>query len=96
MTIKYVGDITFNGDVPAMPTDTNIPEKKEWSKYAIWVFNGKQYNPVSQKAVDSLDNAVKTLAAKGYVGAKKEGKRKLSSIKYYIKTLGVEDFTLTK
>lgn len=98
MTKKLIGEIEVSqtpdgGITVAMPTGTEIPEKKEWSKHAIWQFNGKAYKPLTQKAEDCLVAAVKDIESKGYAKATKEGKRKLTSVRYAILTTGVEPFT---
>jgi len=73
-----------------------LPPKTEWHNYSIWEFNGKRYRPVTQKAIDGLENLVKQFSDLGYTKAIKDGKRKPSSVKYAICTFGVEDFKIVK
>ena len=97
MTQKLVGEITFSADnIPQMPTSTDVPDKKDWHLHSIFEFNGKVYKPVTQKASDSLENAVKHLQNAGFKSATKEGKRKPTSLRYAIQTTGVEDFIYLK
>lgn len=96
MTKKLVGEIAVEGSAVRMPTCQEIPDKKDWHCFSIFDFNGKVYKPVTQKAIDSLENAVKKLEEQGYKNATKEGKRKPTSLKYAIQTTGVEAFTFCK
>ena len=92
MTTKFVGEIKFDNGKIIMPSNKDIPPKKEWNHYAIFQFNGKRYNPLTQKAEDNIDAIVRQIEATGKTKSTKEGKRKPTSIKYAILTTGVEDF----
>ena len=92
MTTKYSGKIIFDGSKVTMPTSTDIPPKTEWFNASIWQFNGRAYKPLTQKAIDNLEDVVKQVEATGKTQATKDGKRKPTSIKYAILTTGVEPF----
>ena len=96
MTQKFIGNIkVFKGPTSleiAMPTDTSIPPKQEWSKHPIWQFNGKAYKPLTTLAELDLNSAIKQIEAEGFTRATKEGKRKPTSISYAILTTNVEPF----
>lgn len=97
MTHKFVGQFAFKNDaIVKEEAKMPIPPKQEWNAYSIWQFNGKRYQPVTQKAVDGLEALVKQIQNAGFKSATKDGKRKPSSIKYAICTYGVEDFRLLK
>lgn len=102
MTQKFCGDLKVlvddGNDIHiAFPIDnTEIPVKQEWSKHAIWQFNGRAYKPLTQKAEDSLTAAVKKIESLGYTGATKSGRRKPTSIRYAILTTGIEPFIYIK
>lgn len=93
MTIRYVGEIQYADGKVIMPTETKLPPKQQWASYAIYVFNGKRYNTVTQKAEDNLNATIKKIEAEGKTKAVKDGKIKPSSIRYGILTTGVEPFT---
>lgn len=93
MTIRYVGEIQYADGKITMPSDTNLPPKQQWSNYPIFVFNGKRYNAVNQKAEDSLAKVITKIQSEGKTKAVKEGKIKPSSIRYGILTTGIEPFT---
>ena len=92
MTHKYSGKITFDGNKITMPSCTDIPPKTQWFNASIWQFNGKAYKPLTQQAIDNLEDIVKQVEATGKTKATKDGKRKPTSIKYAILTTGVEPF----
>lgn len=107
MTQKFIGEIIVNAEASndgpsahiisvTMPSDATIPPKQEWSKHAIWQFNGRAYKPLTAKAEDSLEAAVKKVETLGFSGATKDGKRKPTSIRYAILTTGIEKFTFIK
>lgn len=97
MTRKFVGSFSFDGaSVQKHEAEGALPDKQRWHEFEIWEFNGKRYRPVSEKAAAGLEALVKELEAAGFKGASKVSKRKLSSLKYAICTLGVEDFELVK
>jgi len=96
MTQKFEGNVSLDGTTIVMPTNTDLPQKQDWHSYSIWEFNGKAWRPVTQKANENLDDIVKKLQDMGYTYAKKDGKIKPSSLRYMIKTTGVEDFVLAK
>ena len=92
MTIKYEGEIKYLDGKVIMPTNTTIPPKQEWNKHAIFQFNGKCYNALTQRAIDNVSDIVKQIEATGKTKATKPFKRKPTSIKYAIMTTGVEPF----
>ena len=101
MTSKFVGDIIVSksGDgvnVAFNATSQGIPPKQEWHKHQIWQFNGKAYKPLTQKAEDSLDQAIRQIESFGYSKATKEARRKPTSIRYAVLTTGVEPFIYIK
>lgn len=93
MTIRYVGEIQYSDGKITMPNNTDLPPKQQWANYPIFVFNGKRYNTVNQKAEDNLAAVINQIQAEGKTSARKEGKLKPSSIRYGILTTGVEPFT---
>ena len=101
MTQKYNGDIAVSNEADGIHVtfpveNTDIPPKQEWSKHAIWQFNGRAYKPLTQKAEDALTAAVKKIESFGYTKATKEAKWKPTSIRYAILTTGVEPFVYIK
>lgn len=101
MTKKFVGDLKVSNEADGIHVsfpieNTTIPPKQEWSKHAIWQFNGRAYKPLTQKAEDVLTEAVEKIKTFGFSQATKEAKRKPTSIRYAILTTGVEKFTYIK
>lgn len=101
MTQKFCGDliVSLEGDTVQahFPVEnTTIPPKQEWSKHAIWQFNGRAYKPLTQLAENNLELMVKAIEKEGYTGATKDGRRKPTSIRYALLTTGVEPFIYIK
>lgn len=102
MTKKFVGDLKVSVDSSnnvhiTFPVDNvEIPPKQEWSKHAIWQFNGRAYKPLTQKAEDALSEAVEKIKSFGFTKATKETKRKPTSVRYAVLTTGIEPFIYIK
>lgn len=99
MTKRYVGKISveINGnDIKfTYPTDTNLPEKREWVNHCIWTDNGKIIKPVNRTAELNLEENVNMLKSKGFTKVKKDTSRKCTSLKYAIEAY-TEKFNFLK
>jgi len=92
--MKYEGEIkvTFKGDgidtisFPKMVE--SFPEKQHMNEHVLWQTHGKDERlvPVTVKAQKNLEDVCAEFAKMGFIGCKKEGKRKLTSIKYVLQT----------
>ena len=100
--MKYEGlfDVTFGDkdgeftiDMPKVVE--KFPDKTEYNNYALWQTSGSDNRmyPVTQKASRNIEEVCAKFASKGYIGCKKAGKIKLTSIKYCLLTsLGGYEF----
>lgn len=92
--MKYEGElkVTFKGD--SIDTITfpklveSFPNKQLWHNYMLWETHGNDNKmvPLTQKAINNLDSVCEQFVKNGFVGCKKDGKRKLTSIKYVLQT----------
>ena len=76
-------------DSIAFPKQINeFPDKREWKDYSLWQTEGNdnRMKPLSTKAQKNLDDVCNEFAKRGYIGAKKPGRRKLASIRYVLQT----------
>lgn len=76
-------------DSIAFPKQINeFPDKREWKDYSLWQTEGNdnRMKPLSIKAQKNLDDVCNEFAKRGYIGAKKAGRRKLASIRYVLQT----------
>ena len=99
MTERFVGYFKIDNSpkkINLVKVANTLPPKEQWHSYSIWEFNGKRYRPITQNAINDLDNLVKEIEKSGYTCAVKNAKRKPSSIKYAICTYGIEDFKFSK
>lgn len=66
-----------------------FPNKREWKDYSLWQTqdgNDNKMKPLTNKAQENLDDICNEFAKRGYIGAKKAGRRKLASIRYVLQT----------
>lgn len=100
--MKYEGEIkvTFkddgNIDGISFPKLVEVfPDKQVWNNHSLWETHGNDNKmvPLTQKAIKNLEEVCNEFTKKGFKGCKKEGKRKLTSIKYVLQTsLGGYEF----
>lgn len=71
------------------PKAVNVfPDKTVWNQKALWESKGSddRMYPLTQLAQKNIDEVCAKFATKGYIGCKKTGKIKLTSIKYVLFT----------
>lgn len=75
----------------------SFPDKTEWSQKALWESKGSDHRlyPLTPLAKKNIDEVCTKFAAKKYIGCKKSGKIKLTSIKYVLLT-SLEDYEFIK
>lgn len=65
-----------------------FPDKTVWSQKALWESKGSDNRmyPLTQLAQKNIEEVCAKFTSRGYIGCKKAGKVKLTSIKYVLFT----------